>query len=179
MSLRLGQICGGGPNGAWKPSEWFPLSVQACWYMGAVFVPTNETNWMTMDAISDIALEIVFQEGPLPFAANLTHPRPVTSAFVLQAVRNALIQELGHGLSSESLRQVSVEEWVDLLKQMASKHRSEPRNIAVSSRWIPKTGPSHPLRFLATFLKGHPQNTAFCHFGYLQRNQVEREDEDA
>ncbi|KAJ3713195.1 male sterility protein-domain-containing protein [Lentinula raphanica] len=179
ISLRLGQICGGGPNGAWKPSEWFPLSVQACWYMGAVFVPSNETNWMTMDAISDIALEIVFQEYPLPFAANLTHPRPVTSAFVLQAVRDALVQELGHGVSSESLRQVSVEEWVDLLERMASKHRSEPRNITVSSRWIPKTGPSHPLQFLATFLKDHLQNTPFRHFGYLQCNQVEREDENA
>ncbi|KAJ3732692.1 male sterility protein-domain-containing protein [Lentinula guzmanii] len=130
ISLRIGQICGGEPNGAWKSVEWFPICVKACWYLGAIFVPSHETNWMTMDSTSDIVLEIVFHKDPLPFAANLTHPRPVSSAFILHAVRDALIQELGHGLSPESLRQVSVKEWIDMLERSAITHNAEPRNIS-------------------------------------------------
>ncbi|KAJ3968093.1 male sterility protein-domain-containing protein [Lentinula raphanica] len=142
ISLRIGQICGGELNGAWKPLEWFPLSVQACWSMGATFSPINETNWMTMDAISDIALELVFHKDSLPFAANLTHPQPVGSAFILRAVRDALIQELGHALSSECLCQVSVEEWIDMLEQSARRHRDEPQYITrILSKIIHKIPP--------------------------------------
>ncbi|KAJ3774065.1 male sterility protein-domain-containing protein [Lentinula raphanica] len=130
ISLRIGQICGGEPNGAWKPMEWFPLCVKACWYLGAIFVPTLNSNWTTMDTTSDIILDIVFHKDSLPFAANIVHPRPVASEFILYAVRDALIQELGHGLSSDdSLRQVSVQEWINLLEQSATRHRSDPRNI--------------------------------------------------
>ncbi|KAJ3996524.1 male sterility protein-domain-containing protein [Lentinula boryana] len=142
ISLRIGQICGGEPNGAWKPSEWFPICVKACWYLGAIFEPSHESNWMTMNSISDIVLEIVFHKDPLPFAANLTHPRPVSSAFVLHAVRDALIQELGHGLSPESLRQVSVKDWIDMLERSAIMHHAEPRNISVSRRDYGITSPS-------------------------------------
>ncbi|KAJ3968092.1 male sterility protein-domain-containing protein [Lentinula raphanica] len=129
ISLHIGLICGGERNGAWKPSELFPICVKACWYLGAVFTPSNESDWMTMDATSDVILEILFHKDLLPFAANLTHPRPVESAFILHAVRDALIQELGHGLPSECLRQVSIQEWIDLLEQSARRHRVEPRNI--------------------------------------------------
>ncbi|KAJ3825351.1 hypothetical protein F5878DRAFT_670917 [Lentinula raphanica] len=142
ISLRIGLICGGQRNGAWKPSELFPICVKACWYLGAVFTPSNESDWMTMDATSDVILEILFHKDLLPFAANLTHPRPVENAYILHAVRDGLIQELGHGLPSECLRQVSIKEWIDLLEQSARRHRDEPRNITrILSRIIYKVPP--------------------------------------
>ncbi|KAJ3768616.1 male sterility protein-domain-containing protein [Lentinula raphanica] len=111
-------------------------------YGESKYVAERETNWMTMDAISDIALELVFHKDSLPFAANLTHPQPVGSAFILRAVRDALIQELGHALSSECLRQVSVEEWIDMLEQSARRHRDEPQYITrILSKIIHKIPP--------------------------------------
>ncbi|KAJ3785824.1 hypothetical protein GGU10DRAFT_421302, partial [Lentinula aff. detonsa] len=132
ISLRIGQICGGEPNGAWKSSEWFPLSVRACWSLGAVFVPTGEHHWIPMDAASDSVLEIAFHKDWLPFAANLIHPRPVASANIACAVHEALLQELGQGLFLPFLLQVSVGEWIGMLERSVNDHHGDRRNASVS-----------------------------------------------
>ncbi|KAJ3982149.1 male sterility protein-domain-containing protein [Lentinula detonsa] len=130
ISLRIGQICGGEPNGAWKSSEWFPLSVRACWSLGAVFVPTGEHHWIPMDAASDSVLEIAFHKDWLPFAANLIHPRPVASANIACAVHEALLQELGQGLCLPFLLQVSVGEWIGMLERSVKDHHGDRRNAS-------------------------------------------------
>ncbi|KAJ3726812.1 male sterility protein-domain-containing protein [Lentinula raphanica] len=145
-SLRIGQICGGESNGAWEPTEWFPMLIKACWYLGAIFIPRQDFKCMTMDAISDIVLDIVFHKDLLPFAANLTHPRPVTSAYIFYTTRDAVIQEFGHENSSGIFREVSFEEWMNLLQQSASRHNAEPRNITrLLSKIIGKIPPAVTL----------------------------------
>ncbi|KAG6883311.1 hypothetical protein C0993_006870 [Termitomyces sp. T159_Od127] len=112
-SLRIGQICGGLPNGAWATSDWLPILVKSSVALEALPRATGFVSWLPMHAVSKAILEIAFSADKLPEAINLVHPRPVQWNRVIDALKLVLDKD------RSSLRVVSFQEWFSLLEKRA------------------------------------------------------------
>ncbi|KAG6900035.1 putative secondary metabolism biosynthetic enzyme, partial [Termitomyces sp. T159_Od127] len=86
-SLRIGQVCGGLPNGAWATSDWLPSLVKSSVALGALPCATGVISWMPMHTVSKTILEIAFSADKLPEAINLVHPSPVRWNDVIDALK--------------------------------------------------------------------------------------------
>ncbi|KAG6847388.1 hypothetical protein H0H93_008505, partial [Arthromyces matolae] len=118
LSLRIGQISGGVPNGAWATTDWVPILVKSSLALGALPSATGLVSWLPMHAVSKSIIDIAFSPNQLPSAVNLVHPRPVQWNDVINALKDVL--EKKHG----SLRVVSFTEWFALLEKR-SKNSDE------------------------------------------------------
>ncbi|KAG6867617.1 hypothetical protein C0993_000498 [Termitomyces sp. T159_Od127] len=112
-SLRIGQICGGLPNGAWATSDWLPILVKSSVALGALPSATGFVSWLPMHAVSKTIVEIAFTADKLPEAINLVHPRPVQWNRVIDTLKVVLDNH------RYSLRVVSFQEWFSLLEKRA------------------------------------------------------------
>ncbi|KAG6896169.1 putative NRPS-like protein biosynthetic cluster, partial [Termitomyces sp. T32_za158] len=112
-SLRIGQVCGGLPNGAWATSDWLPILVKSSIALGALPRATGFVSWLPMHAVSKTILDIAFSADKLPEAINLVHPRPVQWNGVIDALR-AILDKDG------PLRVVPFQEWFSLLEKRAT-----------------------------------------------------------
>ncbi|KAG6878054.1 putative NRPS-like protein biosynthetic cluster [Termitomyces sp. T159_Od127] len=108
-SLRICQVCGGLPNGAWATSDWLPILVKSSVALGALPRATGTI------------LDIAFSDDKLPEAINLVHPRPAKWDMVIDALKAVLDQ------GGSSLRIVSFQEWFSLLEKHA-KNASDVDN---------------------------------------------------
>ncbi|GLB38113.1 putative acetyl-CoA synthetase-like protein [Lyophyllum shimeji] len=115
-SLRIGQISGGLPNGAWATSDWFPILVKSSLALEALPAATGVASWVPMHAVSKAILDIAFAEERPPAALNLVHPRPVEWNSIIDSVKEAL-EEGREGLPA--MRVVPFAEWFALLEQRA------------------------------------------------------------
>ncbi|KAG6877719.1 hypothetical protein C0993_004656 [Termitomyces sp. T159_Od127] len=70
-SLRIGQICGGLPDGAWATSDWLPILVKSSVALGALPSATGFVSWLPMHTVSKTLVEIAFAADKLPEAINL------------------------------------------------------------------------------------------------------------
>ncbi|KAG6878934.1 putative NRPS-like protein biosynthetic cluster [Termitomyces sp. T32_za158] len=113
-SLRIGQVCGGLPNGAWATSDWLPILVKSSIALGALPHTTGFVSWLPMHAVSRTILDIAFSADQLPEVINLVHPRPVQWNGVIDGLRAILDED------ERPLRIVPFQEWFSLLERRAT-----------------------------------------------------------
>ncbi|KIM36904.1 hypothetical protein M413DRAFT_31301 [Hebeloma cylindrosporum] len=116
-SLRIGQITGGPPNGAWATTDWFPILVKSSLELGALPTAHGVVSWIPMDSVAQSVMDLVFSVDTLPPAINIVHSNPVTWNSVIQNVADALVQQLH---LPAPLPLVSFQEWFSLLKNHGS-----------------------------------------------------------
>ncbi|KAJ7623601.1 putative aminoadipate reductase [Roridomyces roridus] len=118
--LRIGQVCGALPKGAWATSDWLPILVKTSVALGKLPLADGLVSWVDFNTVTQTILDVTFAESErLPTVMNLIHPRPVSWNFVMTCIRDVLLergkdlelmefglwyQELeGRGASGESL----------------------------------------------------------------------------
>ncbi|KNZ74034.1 Linear gramicidin synthase subunit D [Termitomyces sp. J132] len=117
-SLRIGQISGGLPNGAWATSDWLPILVKSSLALGALPNATGLISWLPMHTVSKAILDVAFSSEKFPVAINLVHPRPIQWSEVIDALKAVLVKD------GFPLRVVSFQEWFSLLEKR-SKNASD------------------------------------------------------
>ncbi|KDQ57889.1 hypothetical protein JAAARDRAFT_206677 [Jaapia argillacea MUCL 33604] len=89
-SFRIGQICGGKPNGAWAMNEWFPILIKSAWRFGVLPELFGVISWLPDNIVAQTIIDAAFHPKPLPTALNLVHPRPVGAGVVMGVISNML-----------------------------------------------------------------------------------------
>ncbi|KAG5350707.1 hypothetical protein C0989_009601 [Termitomyces sp. Mn162] len=117
-SLRIGQISGGLPNGAWATSDWLPILVKSSLALGALPNATGLISWLPMHTVSKAILDVAFSSEKFPVAINLVHPRPLQWSEVIDALKVALVED------GFPLRVVPFQEWFSSLEKR-SKNASD------------------------------------------------------
>ncbi|KAF8974264.1 hypothetical protein BDZ97DRAFT_1772696 [Flammula alnicola] len=128
-SIRVGQISGGNPNGAWATTDWIPILVKSSLALGALPTASGVVSWTPMDAVSDSILDLVFYPKRFPSALNLVHSKPIKWNAVIQYIADALARERG---MTASIPLVSFQEWVSMLEKRARSSTNEDQANIVS-----------------------------------------------
>ncbi|KAH0578600.1 hypothetical protein H2248_003740 [Termitomyces sp. 'cryptogamus'] len=117
-SLRLGQICGGGPKGSWPTSEWFPLLVKSSVKLGVLPSSTGVVAWLPADSMAQAIIDIALHPLPnsLPRVLNVVHPQPIELSVIVNGVVSAINDVLGI-----QLRTVPFDRWLSLIEAQADK----------------------------------------------------------
>ncbi|KAF7430338.1 hypothetical protein PC9H_006043 [Pleurotus ostreatus] len=116
-SLRIGQICGGEPNGAWSFTDWVPILVKSSIALKALPDSQGTVSWIQMDCVARVALDIAFSQcSRLPLVVNIVHPRPVTWTSVFTAIQQALHANTQGRIT---LPLIPFKEWHELLQTHA------------------------------------------------------------
>ncbi|KAF8954562.1 hypothetical protein BDZ97DRAFT_1975945 [Flammula alnicola] len=123
-SLRIGQISGGHPNGAWATSDWVPILVKSSLRLNALPTATGVTSWIPMDAVSQTILDVVWS-AESPMALNVVHPRPIPWTSVFSSINEAIVQE---GILSAKLQTIDFQTWVSQLEVHADNASTEILN---------------------------------------------------
>ncbi|KIK67018.1 hypothetical protein GYMLUDRAFT_37049 [Collybiopsis luxurians FD-317 M1] len=117
--LRIGQISGGKPSGAWAMSDWFPMMVKSSLSLGMLPDAHGVVSWAPMDAISEAILNVAFSPEQPPVVVNLVHASPKSWRYVITALRKAIIST--KQLDGDALPLVSLQKWTAALEER-SKH---------------------------------------------------------
>ncbi|KIK64020.1 hypothetical protein GYMLUDRAFT_40242 [Collybiopsis luxurians FD-317 M1] len=128
--LRIGQISGGKPNGAWAISDWFPMMVKSSLPLGFLPEAHGVVSWAPMDAISEAISDVAFTTENLPLVVNLVHPYPVAWKSMIEAVRKAIIA--AKGLDSGALPLLPLQEWANLLQKHSTGEKISVTELPAS-----------------------------------------------
>ncbi|KII90646.1 hypothetical protein PLICRDRAFT_52360 [Plicaturopsis crispa FD-325 SS-3] len=116
-SLRLGQISGGLPNGAWSMTDWMPILIKSSLKLGSLPDTQGLVDWIPMHiaarAVIDSALG---QHDTLP-ALNVVHPGPIPWSSMIHSVADALVKE--NIVTSGPIPIAPVGEWFSTLEHRA------------------------------------------------------------
>ncbi|KAJ3517676.1 hypothetical protein NLJ89_g350 [Agrocybe chaxingu] len=115
-SIRVGQVCGGQPNGAWATTDWVPIIVKSSLALGALPHAQGMVSWVSMDATAQTILDVAFAKQQPPFALNLVHPRPIKWEEVMGAISSELMVVSG---STTPLPLIPFHEWVKKVEEKA------------------------------------------------------------
>ncbi|KAF8869423.1 putative aminoadipate reductase [Infundibulicybe gibba] len=125
-SLRIGQISGGLPNGAWATTDWIPILVKSSLALGALpiaagvsssrIIDAHIVSWIPMNSVSQAILETAFSIDPPAVALNLVHPRPVEWNSIITAIGHALRRRQ---LANESFPIIPFQQWFGRLEERA------------------------------------------------------------
>jgi len=123
-SLRIGQVSGGHPNGAWATTDWVPILVKSSLALGMLPLATGVVTWTPMDAVSDCIVELIFQNQRLPPALNVVHPRPTGWNMIFKLVDDALVLQKNH----TPFTFISFQKWFSVLEVHAKAANQENEN---------------------------------------------------
>ncbi|KAJ7165465.1 putative aminoadipate reductase [Mycena crocata] len=116
--LRIGQICGSPPKGAWATSDWLPILVKTSITMGYLPLVDGLVSWIDFDTVSQAVMDVAFStEAALVF--NLVHPKPVPWNAVIGSLQSEIRKYRGN-----SPQLVSFQDWRARLDSAASKDGS-------------------------------------------------------
>ncbi|KII87501.1 hypothetical protein PLICRDRAFT_257848 [Plicaturopsis crispa FD-325 SS-3] len=118
-SIRIGQISGGRPNGAWATTDWVPNFVKSSLAIGSLPDAEGVASWIPAHAVCQAIVDIVFAEAHPPLALNLVHPRPVSWRTLMTALQEALARE-----TQKLLTLVPFAQWFAIVKARA-EHATE------------------------------------------------------
>jgi thioester reductase-like protein len=117
-SLRIGQITGGLPNGAWSTTDWVPILIKSSLALGALPSAIGTVSWLPGPAVARIILDVAFSPGGLAEPAlNVVHPRPVTWDYIMGIFNEVLVEE---GILQSPLPLIRFSEWFELLQALDS-----------------------------------------------------------
>jgi thioester reductase-like protein len=158
-TIRIGQICGGLPNGAWAMNEWIPLLIKSGVALGylpeshavgvlRMFPLSLQSNglkqlvsWVSFDAASRVILEVAFSPQKLERTLGVTHPRALTWEDTFTHISDALTI---FNITREPLPLVPFSAWIDKLDEAANRRvRGIERKAVPAYKLIPS------LRYLA------------------------------
>ncbi|KIK65753.1 hypothetical protein GYMLUDRAFT_240230 [Collybiopsis luxurians FD-317 M1] len=126
-SFRIGQVTGGAPNGAWATSDWVPIIVKSSLSLNVLPDTFGVVSWIPMDAVCNTLLDVGFSPEPTPMAVNVVHPNPVPWTFVMETIRETLIEE--KSLPAEALPLVPYSDWLAAVEQRARDPAADTQNI--------------------------------------------------
>ncbi|KAJ6509744.1 putative aminoadipate reductase [Mycena vulgaris] len=113
--LRIGQVCGALPKGAWSTSDWVAICVKTSITLGLLPLADGAiqlVSWIDFgtvaQAIMDAAFTPVENSERLPSVLNIVHPRPVSWNFVMSCIRDALLKRSN---TCKDLKLVSFPDW--------------------------------------------------------------------
>ncbi|KAL1743880.1 hypothetical protein HDZ31DRAFT_64623 [Schizophyllum fasciatum] len=89
-SVRVGQVSGGKPRGAWAITDWFPILVKTSVALGALPGDEQDVSWLPMDAVAGTLVDAVFSAGSLSPSHNVIHPRPIAWSEMMECVQRSL-----------------------------------------------------------------------------------------
>ncbi|TFK46448.1 acetyl-CoA synthetase-like protein [Heliocybe sulcata] len=112
-TVRIGQICGGVPDGAWASTDWFPILVKSSITLQCLPDSSEDVSWIPMPAATQVMLDVSLAEEIQPIAINAVHPRPAKWRNIMKAISKAL------GESCGVLPLVPFKEWVQKLERCA------------------------------------------------------------
>ncbi|KAF8878947.1 putative aminoadipate reductase [Infundibulicybe gibba] len=115
-SLRIGQISGGLPSGAWATTDWIPILVKSSLALGALPSTAGVVSWIPMNSVSQAILETTFSIDPPAVTLNLVHPRPVGWNSIITAIGHALRRRQ---LADESFPIIPFQQWFGSLEERA------------------------------------------------------------
>ncbi|PPR05125.1 hypothetical protein CVT24_010381 [Panaeolus cyanescens] len=115
-SLRIGQVSGGAPNGAWAETDWVPILVKSSLTLGALPDATGLVSWIPMDAVAKSIFDLALRVEDNPPALNIVHPLPTTWTTTIRHIGAALNKVTN---SKSALPIVPFEEWFKLLDAYA------------------------------------------------------------
>ncbi|KAF7343921.1 General substrate transporter [Mycena venus] len=92
-SLRIGQICGSLPTGAWATSDWVPLLVKTSLTLGCLPLADGLVSWIDFEDVTNAIKDVAFATTTESTVYNLVHPRPVSWNFVVIALRDAISKQ--------------------------------------------------------------------------------------
>ncbi|EPQ57812.1 acetyl-CoA synthetase-like protein [Gloeophyllum trabeum ATCC 11539] len=118
-SLRIGQICGGLPKGAWSTSDWVPILVKSSLALGCLPQAKGVVSWIPMHTVASVISDVALASVDVPLALNVVHPHPVEWNSIMGDVAQALSPE------SSPLPVVPFEEWVAKIEEKALKAEKE------------------------------------------------------
>ncbi|KAJ7198969.1 hypothetical protein GGX14DRAFT_525295, partial [Mycena pura] len=119
--LRIGQICGGLPAGAWATTDWLPILVKSSITLKKLPLADGVVSWIDFETVAHAVMDVAFSSGPVgPLSTmfNVVHPRPVSWNFVMSSLRDAIIK---HNSGSVDLGLVSFSDWVIELESSATQ----------------------------------------------------------
>ncbi|KAF4617234.1 hypothetical protein D9613_005789 [Agrocybe pediades] len=135
-SLRIGQVSGGPPNGAWSPTDWVPIMIKSSIQLGSLPSAVGTVSWTPMDAVSRCISDVIFFDPSerdiknFPNTLNIRHPKPVPWHTVMQYVVEAL--DISKEDGKEALRLVPFQEWISTLDAYSTKHEDTSKVPAVN-----------------------------------------------
>ncbi|KAJ6473899.1 putative aminoadipate reductase, partial [Mycena sanguinolenta] len=109
--LRIGQLPGSLPTGAWNTSEWVPILVKTSITLGSlplargssIFAPPH-------DVVAKAVIDVAFSPSQdcLPLVLNLVHPQPDAWNFVMNCIHDELLKPEN---GARDLKLVSFADW--------------------------------------------------------------------
>ncbi|KAG6865244.1 hypothetical protein C0991_004125 [Blastosporella zonata] len=113
-SLRIGQISGGRPKGAWAIANAVPALVKSSVTIGCLPDVQGMISWVPMDTAAAAIVDAVLGNERLPQVANLVHPRPVKATKVIRSFQSSVADVLGKNIDIVSFR-----EWLAIIEEHA------------------------------------------------------------
>ncbi|KAL1679196.1 hypothetical protein EV122DRAFT_277408 [Schizophyllum commune] len=117
-SMRVGQVSGGQPRGAWATTDWFPILVKTSLALGVLpgDEQASDVTWLSMDAVAGTVLDAAFSQHALAPSHNVVHPRPVPWSQMIK-----YIQQSAKTILQRDLSLVPFGEWFTKLEALANR----------------------------------------------------------
>ncbi|KAJ7489282.1 putative aminoadipate reductase [Mycena latifolia] len=107
-SLRIGQVCGALPKGAWATSDWVPILVKSGMTLGLLPLADGLVSWLDFGTVAQAIMDVAFtrmeSSERLPSVLNIVHPRPVSWNFVVGCIRDILLKRSNTGKDLKFVR---------------------------------------------------------------------------
>ncbi|KAF8486550.1 hypothetical protein JB92DRAFT_3148577 [Gautieria morchelliformis] len=116
-ALRIGQIAGGTPRGAWAVSDWVPSMVRTSIEVGALPAAVGNVSWIPMPAVAQATLDAVLCSTP-SYVLNIVHPHPIPWTTVM---RNLSMSMTEHGITKADLPAIEF--------KLAPSHEDSPSEV--------------------------------------------------
>ncbi|KAJ6617577.1 putative aminoadipate reductase [Mycena sp. CBHHK59/15] len=121
--LRIGQICGALPKGAWATTDWVPILVKTSITLGQLPLADGLVSWIDFETVAQAVTEVAFApSADLSSAFNLVHPRPVSWNFVVTSLRDAMKRKKDPGIQ---LKLVQFSNWFNLFEPFQDSNSDE------------------------------------------------------
>ncbi|KAI4521212.1 acetyl-CoA synthetase-like protein [Schizophyllum commune Loenen D] len=114
-SVRVGQITGDAPRGAWATTDWFPILVKTSLALGVLPSDAQEVSWLPSNAVAGTLIDAAFNEKGLAPSHNIVHPHPIQWSEMIEDVQRSLKNQLDRDLPI-----VPFPEWFAKLEAVAA-----------------------------------------------------------
>ncbi|KAJ6491543.1 putative aminoadipate reductase [Mycena vulgaris] len=98
--LRIGQVCGALPRGAWATTDWVAILVKTSISLGLLPLADGAiqlVSWIDFGTVAQAIMDAAFTpleiSERLPSVLNIVHPRPVSWNFVMSCIRDVLLKK--------------------------------------------------------------------------------------
>ncbi|KAJ7701502.1 hypothetical protein B0H17DRAFT_1157730 [Mycena rosella] len=131
-SLRIGQLYGGLPNGAWATTDWIPILVKSSKTLGCLPLVDGLVSWLDFETTAQAVLDVAFHKvdsEDLFSVFTVVNPRPVSWNFIMESICEAIRKQC-----SMELQLVPFLQWYAALESVASGHNYSKADDMIHSQ---------------------------------------------